>query len=158
MDRLEVIETLKHMPDRVEELMTGLADPALRAWPSEGEWSIIEVVGHLRDYAQVWQKRLYMVWSLTDPFLPDYDQVASVREHNYQEADLKALLHDMRAYRAQTVELLSQAIDWTRLGQLEGVGRRSLMQFAVRIIDHEVRHLSELRERVAASRAAANPG
>ena len=145
MERLEIIEALKHLPDRVEAEIAGLPEAALSRRPAEGEWSIKEVVGHLRYDAEIRQKRLYAVWSLTDPVFTPYDEVASVREQNYQEADIDTLIAELRRFRLQTVDLLSHAVDWTRTGNQPGVGRRSLRQLAERALDHDANHLAQIR-------------
>jgi hypothetical protein len=146
MDRLEIIETLKHIPRQVEAETEGLSDSVLRYRPADGEWSINEIVGHLRDMAEVWSRRMYMTWSLTDPLFPSFDGEASVREHNYQEADLKTLIREMHEHRMHTVETLAHAVDWSRLGQHPGFGRRSLKQLGEYIIEHDSSHLADIRK------------
>ena len=145
MERLEIIEALKHVPDRVEAAVAGLSDAARRFRSDEGEWSINEVVGHMRDAAEVWQTRLYMVWSQTDPALVSFDGEASVRDRAYQDADLSDVIAALRRYRLQMVDLLSGAVDWTRLGQQPGVGRRSLKQLAEFVLAHDENHLAQIQ-------------
>src|SRR5688572_25567181 len=130
MERLEIIETLKHIPDRVEDEVTSLSETVLRYRPAEGEWSINEVCGHLRDVAQNWYKRLYMIWSLTDPLFVSFDGEALARDLAYRDADQRQFIEEMRRYTNDTVDLLSHAVDWTRIGMQPGVGRRTLKQFA----------------------------
>jgi hypothetical protein len=157
MERLDIIEALKHLPDSIELEISGLPDAALRQRASEGEWSVKEVIGHLLDHTAITQKRLYMVWSMTDPVLPAYDGDALVREKSYQDADVRALIKDMRRIRLESVDLLAHAVDWTRLGQLPGVGRRSLRQLAERALDHETTHVEQIRQLKALTGAPA-PG
>ena len=146
MERLEIIEALKHMPDRLEAEVAGLSANTFRFRPSEGEWSINEVVGHMRDMAGVWHSRLYQVWSLTDPQFVSFDGEASVKEKAYQDADVRRLIQETEEQRLKTVDLLSHAIDWTRLGQQRGVGRRTLKQFAEYMVSHDEEHLNQIRE------------
>jgi uncharacterized damage-inducible protein DinB len=154
MERLEIIETLKHLSNVLEAEVKGLSETTLRYRPAEGEWSIKEVVGHLRDGAEVWHKRLYMVCTLTDPVLADWDTIAGGREASHQDDDLAASLTTMREWRGRTVLLLSHAVDWTRIGQHvprdEALGRRSLKQFAEFVINHEEQHLGQIRALKAA--------
>ena len=148
MERLEIIEALKHLPDQIEDEIAGLSETVLRFRPAEAEWSIKEVAGHLRDYTELYAKRFYMICSQTDPVLPGLPpagEVESVREHNYQDADLQRLIAEIRGFTLQMVDILSHAVDWTRLGQQPGVGRRSLKQFAERAIDHEANHVAQIR-------------
>jgi hypothetical protein len=154
-DRLDVIEALKDMPATVEAEVTGLPEQELRFKPSDSEWSIKEVVGHLRDGAEVWHKRLYQVWAQNDPMFVPYDQDATVRQRGYQDADLRAVMEEMRRFRLQTVDLLAHAVDWSRLGTWPGVGRRSLKQLAQALVDAENEHLEQIRALKGAARAAA---
>ena len=143
--RLEIIEGLKGMPDRVGAAIAGLPDSVLRYRPSEAEWSIKEVVGHLRDGAEVWGRRLYQVWAQNDPMFVPYDQDARVKERGYQDSNPAAVIAEMRKFRLETVELLEHAVDWSRLGQWPGVGRRSLKQLAEALAEAESEHLEQIR-------------
>jgi len=145
MERLEIIETLKHLPERIESELAGVSREAMRHRPAEGEWSIIEVVGHLADSATVWHTRLYSVWSMTDPLFVPFDGDDWVRAHAYQDSELPAVVSQIRRERLEIVDLLEDAVDWTRTGQQPGVGRRSLKQFAEFLIRHDEEHLNQIR-------------
>jgi DinB superfamily len=154
MERLEIIEAVKDLPYAVELETAGVSDEALRYRSAEGEWSINEIVGHLRDTAEVWHKRIYTTWSLTDPVFPPFDGEESVRARGYQDANLAAVLAEMREWRGKTVEVLVHAVDWTRLGQHASMGRRSLKQWGEYMVEHESGHLASIRalKEVQASR------
>jgi hypothetical protein len=145
MERLEIIEALKHLPDNVEAETKGVGEAVLRYRPGENEWSIKEIAGHLRDAAEVWHKRIYMTASQTDPRFPSWDGEAWVRDRFYAEAGLQPLIDDMREWRLKTVEVLVHAVDWTRLGQHGDIGRRSLKQWAEYMIEHETAHIASIR-------------
>jgi hypothetical protein len=145
MERLEIIEALKHLPENVEAEINGVGEAVLRYRPGEHEWSIKEIVGHLRDSAEFWHKRIYMTASQTDPRFPPFDGEASVRDHAYVDADLRHLIEEMREWRLKTVEVLEHAVDWTRLGQHADIGRRTLKQWAEYMIEHEVGHIASIR-------------
>jgi hypothetical protein len=150
MERLEIIEALKHLPEAVEVETAGIGESTLRYRPAETEWSIKEIAGHLREAAEVWHKRVYSVWSLTDPRFAPWDGEASVRDRNYQDADLAMLITEMREWRLKTVEVLGHAVDWTRLGQHADLGRRSLKQWAEYMVEHEASHIESIRALKAA--------
>ena len=143
MERLEIIETLKHMPDALEAVLEGVPEDVLRARPPEG-WSAKEVVGHINDYCEVWHTRLYTVWALNDPVFVSFDGEQRVIERGYQDKPVAPVIESIRAKRLETVDLLSHAVDWTRLGQQGGVGRRSLKQFAELLIEHDRTHLAQI--------------
>ena len=156
MERLEIIETLKHFPDRLEEAIAGLPDGALRYKPAETEWSIKEVIGHLVYAEEIWYRRLFQVWSLHDPVLMTFDDAAMQAsiERAYQSPDMGAYIAEIRSKRSRVVDLLTKAVDWTRTGQWLGEGRRSLKQLAEALLAHDAAHLQQM----AALRAAATAG
>ena len=155
-DRLDIIEALKAMPEAIEAEIEGVPDSVLSHRPGEGEWSAKEVVGHLRDGAEVWHKRLYQVWAQNDPLFVPYDQDAYVRDRGYQDADVRQVLAEMKKFRGETVDLLAHAVDWSRLGNWPGVGRRSLKQLAEALLKAEQEHLQQIRSaKAAAARSTA---
>jgi hypothetical protein len=153
MERLEIIETLKHFPDRLEAAVLGVPDGVLRISPAEGEWSIKQIVGHL-DYAEeIWYRRLFQVWSLHDPVLMTFNQEAeqAMIEMAAAAGDLRSIVADIRAKRPRVVNLLALAVDWTRTGQWRGEGRRSLKQLAEALLGHDAEHLARIEEIKAAA-------
>ena len=157
MERLEIMEALKHLPNDVEAEIEGVGDAVMRYRPADSEWSIKEIVGHLRDAAEVWHKRIYSTASMTDPRFPSFDGDAWVRERLYWEADVHRLIDEMREWRLKTVEVLSHTVDWTRLGQHGDIGRRTLKQWAEYMIEHESGHLASIRA-LKLAQSARQPG
>jgi uncharacterized damage-inducible protein DinB len=149
VEQLEIIEALKKLPEHLE--LADVSDAPRRYRPAEGEWSINETVGHLRDMVEVWHMRLYQVWSQNDPLFTSFDGEASVIAKDYQNADMRKLTEEIAAQRIKTVDLLTDAVDWTRLGQQRGVGRRTLKQFAEFVLSHDEDHLNQIRALKAAA-------
>jgi uncharacterized damage-inducible protein DinB len=157
MEHLEIIETLKHFPDRLEEALGGVPEGVLRAKPAEDEWSIKEVMGHLVYAEEIWYRRLYQVWSLHDPVLMLFNSeaVEASIERASQSSDLRPYLAEIRDKRPRVVDLLTKAVDWTRTGQWRGEGRRSLKQLAEALLAHDADHLQQIAANKAAAGAAA---
>jgi hypothetical protein len=158
-DRLEIIEALRLLPERVSEEVEGLSEEQLRFRPGKGEWSLKEVIGHLRDFAEIDHDRLSRMITQERPYLPGYDQEALVRERNYQEADLQAVLGELASFRRQTVQVLTELVDasWSRTGRHLERGIFSIRQHVERLVRHEAMHLEHirtLRQQATASRAA----
>jgi hypothetical protein len=146
-DRLEIIEALRLLPDRLREEVAGLNEEELRFRPSEGQWSLKEVIGHVRDFAEIDHDRLCRMITQESPILPGYDQEALVRERDYQEADLAVVLDELASFRQETVHILTELVDanWARQGRHEEVGRFSIRQFVERLVRHEAMHLEHIR-------------
>ena len=153
MERLEIIDTLKDLPDLLDRELAGLSDAVIRYKPSESEWSIREVIGHVRFAEDVWHKRLYQVWSLTDPVLISFAGEDAALEEAGQATSIAPYLEAIRANRPHTIELLVHAVDWSRLGQWRGTGRRTLKQLAEALVAHDADHLKQIRNLKAAQAA-----
>ncbi|HLF72607.1 MAG TPA: DinB family protein [Dehalococcoidia bacterium] len=145
MERLEIIEALKHLADVVEAELAGVPNDVLSARPSDDEWSLKQVVGHLRFADDIWYKRLYMVCTQTDPVLPTFAGEDAALEAARNATDLRPYIEGLRASRPRIVDLLSHAIDWTRIGNWRGEGRRSLKQLAEYLVSHDSDHIAQIR-------------
>jgi len=145
---VEIIERVRTLPDRVAAEIEGLSEDELRRRSAEGDWSIKEVCGHLRDDSEVWRRRLYMMITQTDPVLPSYDQEALVREHAYQDADIAAVLGDFKRFRLDMVENLSTLArdGWERTGHHPDWGRLTIRQGMEMMVRHTEGHLEQVRE------------
>ncbi len=145
---LDLVEALRAMPGQLRELTGDMAEHFLRERPP-GEWSIKEIVGHIRDWAEIDHRRLTMMATQWDPVLQGYDQDEVARQSNHQESDAQELLDNCARWRAQTVDLLTGLVNWNwaRTGQHTERGRMSIRQFVERMIAHEQGHLEEIQRR-----------
>ena len=146
-EQLRITEGLKSIPGRVVREVEGLSEEQLRFRPAEGEWSIKEVCGHLRDFAEINDGRLHRMAIQERPLLPGYDQEQLAREHNHQEGDIRSILEEFSAHRLRTVRMLSELVhaNWARQGRHMEFGVMSIRQWAESIIAHEESHLEHIR-------------
>ena len=86
---------LREIPMTFRKALLLHDDRAMRHQPAAGEWSAIEVLGHMIDKMQNWSRRTERILIEERPVLPGYDQDASVRDHEYQQADAEALLEQL---------------------------------------------------------------
>ena len=153
---LDLIERLNSHTEELRRELSGLPEATLTYRPKEGEWSIKEVIGHLRDHAQFFHRRLSMMINLEEPRLAAYDQEALVKERNPQVAPIDDLLAEFASQRAETVDMLAELVhwNWARQGRHEERGRLSIRQLVDRAIAHQEAHLAQIRS--LKERAAAN--
>ncbi len=88
---------LRALPDTFRAALQGVDDRALRRQPTEGEWSAIEVLGHMIDKMREWSGRVERVVVEDRPALPGYDQDALVRDRDYHGAEVEVLLTRLAA-------------------------------------------------------------
>ena len=120
---------------------------AIRHRPAAGEWSAIEVLGHMIDKMSHWSNRVERIAREEQPTLPGYDQDAEVREHGYQQADPVVLLEYLQQ-QCERFAVLVAALPSSAL-QREGIhgeyGPMTLQQCIQAPLESVAEHLEQLR-------------
>ena len=148
---LDLVEPLRALPRQLADELKGVTETQATFRASPEAWCIRELVGHLRDAAEVYHKRLYMMSTQTDPILEGYDQEAYARDHGYMTRPLTEMLDELRSFRAKTVQLLTSLVNWNwaRTGQHVERGRTSIRQMVEHMVEHEADHFQEIRRLLA---------
>ena len=156
LGHLDLVEPLRALPDDLRDALAGIRDEEARFRAAPDQWCIKEIVGHLRDAAEVYHQRLYMMSTQTDPILRPYDQDAWVTEHDYLGRPLEQMLDELAEFRVRTVSLLTTLVNWNwaRTGQHTDRGRTSIKQLVEYVVEHEAQHLADVRALRAAAAAA----
>ena len=150
----ELIDSLRKTPVLLSGLLTGVDDERARERPAEGEWSTVEVVGHLVDAEERALARIALVLNEDNPELAGYDQNALVRENDYQNQALQAVvdrLLELRAERIETLSALTEA-QWLRTGVSAGKGVTPLTAITCHMCWHDTNHLAQIADTLAAAR------
>jgi len=100
-------ERLRAVPAEFQAAVISLDDRALRHRPGDGEWSAIEVLGHIIDKMNAWSSRVERIAAEPRPVLLSYDQDAYVRAFKYQEQPLQ----DMLARLTQACERFANIVE-----------------------------------------------
>ena len=122
-------------------------DHAIRHRPAAGEWSAIEVVGHMIDKMQIWTGRVERLLVEERPALPRYDQDTLVREHDYLHADPEVLFEQLRQVCERFATLVERipTSALQREGMHEEVGPITLRQCIEAPLESAPAHLEQLR-------------
>lgn len=91
----EWAQQLRAVPEQFQNAMRYANENTIRYRPAEGEWSAVEVIGHMYDKMEAWTQRVQRIASEDAPLLPGYDQDVYVRERGYQQANVAALFGQM---------------------------------------------------------------
>ena len=81
------------------------AGAALRTRPAPGEWSVLELIGHVLDAEIVCSTRYRFILAHDRPDLPGYDQDAFAAVLRHNDADPDELLAPFEALRAANLGL-----------------------------------------------------
>jgi DinB family protein len=145
-----LVERLSSVPHRIANAIEGLSAAELRIAPN-GDWSIGQVLAHLRASDDILAYRIYCILARDQPQLPAYDERRWAEVAGYtQTADPRELLDVYTGRRAELVDILRRIApaDWQRVGTHEERGPITIADVATYLVEHEEEHCPQI-ERVA---------
>jgi DinB superfamily len=148
----EPLEVLRGTPGAARELCRDLDEGQWRTPMAEGEWTPLQVVGHLLDVDIVYGFRWRLILTEDRPSYPGYDEKAwSLLPRPEPERVLDAL-DGLRAVNLAMLESLDDR-DRERLGVHGEQGEERFDLAVAKIAGHDLAHLNQLARTVAAVRA-----
>jgi FMN phosphatase YigB (HAD superfamily) len=133
-------------------LMSDLAEWPREKWsrrPSANEWSLTEIVCHLRDVEQeVNLPRLRAVIEQENPFIAGADTDPWALERDYAAQDGPRALRDFAQARKASTRLLRGQPPgiWTRTARHAIFGPTQLVEIVGWFLDHDLIHLEQVRK------------
>lgn len=143
----DTLDSLRAAPAIYERLLRGCTQEQARAARGGDEdWSVVEVVCHLRDAEERALERTLAIRDADDPFLAGYDQAEWARDRDYAAADLHDALAGFLRLRAQHVEALARLApaQWQRTGRHEEVGEITIVAQALHMAAHDMIHAAQI--------------
>jgi hypothetical protein len=143
----DLLDALRAAPDVFEYLLAGVSQAhAQTARGGDENWSVVEVVCHLRDAEERALERERAMRDEDYPFLAAYDQEAWARERDYAHGDLRdALSAFLRLRRARVGDLAALTPDqWQRMGRHAEQGDITIAAHALHIVAHDTIHAAQI--------------
>ena len=143
----DLLDALKATPETLTGLLTGISDAqALSARGGDENWSIVEVVCHLRDAEEFFIQRMQSMRDQENPAIIGYDQEALARQRNYKAANLQAALAEFIVFRQQMIREFSNLTSdqWLRTGQHNELGQITIFAQAVHHAAHDAIHCAQI--------------
>jgi hypothetical protein len=150
-----VLMVLSEMPQQIARIARGRSLQQLHRTPDANAWSAREIVAHLRACADVWGSSIDRMLAEDHPTIRYVSPRSWIRKTDYLQLSFRESLRAFAHRRAKLVETLNRldASDWSR-GAIFTRGNTgheaTVLDFAGRIADHEVRHLDQLHRTVTA--------
>ncbi|GMQ77809.1 MAG: hypothetical protein BMS9Abin02_0298 [Anaerolineae bacterium] len=142
---------LRRMASNVGQLQMG-SDTDWDWRPDANEWSITEVICHLRDVeGEVHQSRFRAVLEGEDVFLPGVSADEWAERRGYKDQDGESALNDFLSLRQATVEMLSDLMPevWQRQGIHAFFGRTSMHELLSLVTRHDEIHWEQIKSLLA---------
>jgi DinB superfamily len=150
----DVVQTYRQTPDQMEAIVADAGD-RLRERPAEGEWSVLEVLGHIVDGEVASGARMRWVLAEDEPPLPGYDQERWVERLRHNEDDPAELLQLLRVLRRSNLLLWERASpeERGRVGIHAERGPESFDLLFQLAAGHGLLHLEQMEQTAAAVNA-----
>lgn len=155
-----VLIVLSETPKQIARLARGRSHEQLHRRPEANAWSPQEIVAHLRACADVWGSSIDRMLTEDHPTIRYVSPRSWIRKTDYFRQTFRDSLRAFSHRRATLVETLTRldAMGWSRRATFTAttLGREAtVLSYATRIADHEVRHLGQLHRTIRACRESA---
>ncbi|NOR82829.1 MAG: hypothetical protein GQ526_04990 [Ardenticatenales bacterium] len=156
MDPFEAMNCLWRTPDEVMRFINGIGEDELCREVVKGEWSIRNLLTHLRDAQGVLDFRVNLLIEKDNPTIESKAVFEWAKAESERPASSMEIFDSYLSSRRKTLETLRgiPLADWWRKGRHEEFGTISIKQQASYFATHELAHLPQiefLRERLTAS-------
>ncbi len=144
----QALTQLAATPPRLAALTAGLAPAQLQTRPGPAEWSLNDILAHLRSCADMWGGYMQTILAEDRPTFRAVNPTTWIKQTDYPELEFRPSL---RAYTRQRAKLLAvlqplPAKAWSRSATVTGAGKpleRTVLSYAQRLARHERTHLKQ---------------
>jgi len=152
---LELIEALKSTPETLQGLLSQTTvEQARSARGGDENWSVVEVICHLRDSEEISLRRVETIRDQDHPKIARYDQEELARERNYREVDPYAALEAFTGFRERHAAVLSalSAEAWERSAEFEAFGQMTIFAHTIHKLYHDAIHCAQIARQLLSVR------
>jgi FMN phosphatase YigB (HAD superfamily) len=141
-----LIAVMTSTPAAVSGLVSQAFGLDLRRRPVPNEWSLTEIICHLRDTElEVNLPRLRMMLELEDPFIPARVTAVWAEERDYNSQDLAFALKDFTDARIEIVDgLRGLTLEWQRKARHAIFGPTNLQELVKFMVEHDKLHIRQI--------------
>ena len=153
----ELLDAFKATPDTLNGLLGGVTQQqAAAARGGDENWSVVQVLCHLRDTEERGIERMRLMRDQSNPRVAAFDQEQWAAERNYAAAQLQDALAAFLRFRAVHIQELAalSAQDWERPGLHDEQGQITIGAHTLHLVSHDAIHLAQIaRQLQQATRA-----
>jgi hypothetical protein len=149
----EVLTLLSEQPKAIAALTRDLSRSRLHDAPGRGEWSINDVLAHLRSCSDMWGTYIATIVAEDRPTIRAMNPTTWIKRTNYPDLEFAPSLRAFTKQRAGLLALLRPLpkAGWSRTATVTGAGRpreRSVLDYARWLANHERSHVRHIARTV----------
>jgi len=144
-----LIAILSATPAALDTMTAGLSEASWVSRPEDDEWSLTEILCHLRDVdAEVNLPRIQLVMTQPNPFITGKDTDPWAKERHYMDQDGRTALTDFINARLRLLDVLHNLTqdDWNRTARHAILGPTNIKELVNIIAGHDQLHLRQIYE------------
>ncbi len=158
----EILELFKQGSSILENALMGLSENELDYAPSNGGWTIRQIIHHIADGDDLWKTCIKIALGneqaeFTLQWYAAYPQTEWAKRWNYEKRSVDLSLALLKANRDHIVQLLEYASDgWNKSisfrdtnGKIEIIPVGFIIQMQANHIDHHVKRILEIRKEIS---------
>jgi hypothetical protein len=160
----KIIKLFKQGASILESSLSGLSDIELDYAPSNGGWSIRQIIHHVVDGDDIWKYCIKIALGnqkaeFTLNWYTALPQTEWAKQWNYEKRSINVSLSLFRAIRDHLIELLSYAPGgWNKSvqfrnpnGEIEEVPVGFVIQMQAEHVEHHVKRILEIRQEISST-------
>jgi hypothetical protein len=153
----QVLTMLAATPARIADLTAGLTPAQLRTPPQPDEWSVNDVLAHLRACADVRGGSVVAILNQDHPTLRAVNPRTWIKQTDYLEQEFQPSFQAFAKQRADLLAVLEPLPPdgWLRSATVTGAGRpleRTVLHYAEWVAIHERPHIKQIERIVGTLR------
>jgi hypothetical protein len=157
----QILTLLAESPARIAELTNSMSHAQLHTAPNPGEWSLNDILAHLRSCADVWGDCIERIIAEDHPTLRAVNPRTWIKQTDYPEQEFRGSLQAFKAQRTDLLAVLEPlpVENWSRSATVKGAGKtleRTVQFYAQWLAIHERSHLKPVERIVNVMRSAAS--
>jgi hypothetical protein len=151
----EILTLLAEHPKRIAAVTARRPAAYLTTEPSPDEWSVNDVLAHLRACADVWGGAIATIIAEDEPTLTGINPRTWIKQTDYPELAFRTSLRSFTRQRADLLAILEPLPPdrWLRTATVRAWGQRyesSLLFYADKLARHERTHVKQIEDAIAA--------
>ena len=150
----QILTQLEEQPNAIATLTAPLPRARLNHPPRPGEWSVNDVLAHLRSCADMWGKYIALIVAEERPTYRAMNPTTWIKSTNYPDLEFAPSFHAFTKQRAELLAFLRPLpkAAWSRGAMVTGAGRpreRTVLEYGRWLANHEQTHVRQIERIVS---------
>lgn len=143
----DILAKLEEVSEQLSEEVRDLDNEDVSFNSDVDDWSVKQVVAHLRDAERIYAQRIKRILAEEEPFLQAFNPDELAEERKYQDedwAEVRSAFEEARKANIEALHTLTPA-QWLKGGIHQERGRINLRDIAQALVSHSEEHLEQIR-------------